>query len=539
MSTQELTFRPDDLEVAIGPAGFPVRVRCASRPGVDYLAAQHAPGELIMDGRVQRWEPVGLITDVDETEARYAVTDHPQLEYTVRNSFSGHWQQRHMLVNTSSSPVRINRWLCPVVPADGCVGWAAAVGSDAFWSIQPADGGGPLLVAELAQGSVTELVGGDVPGLATGELLLPANRRVVLQWRIHTAADTAHISRARQPVLSGQTDLALNQSYEIADPDSAVVADDPVVVSTEDDAQVLSSGRPGRFPVELRSGRGTTRIDLAWVPPVEELITEMSRSWLDRRTAAGVGVVPGPGAALGLQQAVVGRLADDLDDAEDALALHTERLLDANDLSIMNQAFLAQESVRTGDPEPLRRARDAVLATDRAVPGLGLAATRICLAELALGGSPAAVIGRLRELAAGHDSGDLHQPDHQSDDHLVDTAAGLELITVTGPSTAESTDRSVEAAMAVGAGLGSGLPGSRIGGLPPGAACYAAAVLDLLPDGLGAELERRWGISAHTLADRIRTSALAATLFPPGAPDRPSADLDETIGWLVLGRPAV
>ncbi|QGN31629.1 hypothetical protein [Microlunatus sp. Gsoil 973] len=534
MSTAELNFTVGDLEVVVGAEGFPVRVRCISRPGQDYLAAQRAPGELIMDDRIQRWEPAGLITDVDETEARYAVADHPHLEYTVRNSFSGHWQQRHMLVNTSSSPVRINRWLSPVAPAAGCVGWAAAIGGDAFWAVQPADGNGPLLTAELIQGSVTELVGGDVPGLATGEIMLPANRRVVLQWRIDTAADTAHINRSRRPVLSGLIDLGMNEPYEIADADSAVVADDPVVVTTEGDVQVLSTGRPGRYPVELRSGRGTTRIDLAWIPPVDELITDLSRSWLDRRTAAGVGVVPGPGAALGLQQAVIGRLADDLDDAEDALALHTERLLGAAELSIMSQAYLAQESVRTGDPEPLRHARAAVLASDRPVPGLGLAATRVCLADLALGGSPAAVIARLRELAA--ESG--NDGDHRSDDHLVRAAARLELITVIGPSAARNTEETVRSAMAVGAELGSGLPGARIGGLPAGPACYAAAVLDLLPDSLGADLERRWGVSAHTLADRIRTSALATTLFPPDAADRGSADLDETIGWLVLGRPA-
>ena len=350
MPAPELSFTTGDLEVVVGPTGFPVRVRCADRPGQDYLTPQHEPGELIMDDRTQQWDPVGLITDIDETEARYALVDHPEIEYTVRNSFAGHWQQRHMLVNTSSVTVRIDRWELAVPPAEGCVGWASAIGGDAFWAVQPVDGRGPLLVGELTQGVVSELVPGSQPGFATGSIVLPAKRRVVLQWRIDTAADTVHITRGREPVLSGQTELGINEPYEIADPDSAVVTDDSVIVSTEGNLQVLMSDRAGRYPVELRSGRGTTRIDLVWVPDADELITELSRSWLDRRSAAGVGVIPGPGAALGLQRAVVGRLTDEVDDAEDALALHTERLLDGSPMSIMDQAFLAQESVRPGDP---------------------------------------------------------------------------------------------------------------------------------------------------------------------------------------------
>lgn len=535
MPAQELTFTAGDLEVAVGSTGFPLRVRCAGRPGQDYLAAQHVPGELIMDSRVQRWEPVGLITDIDETEARYAVTDHPEIEYTVRNSFAGHWQQRHMLVNTSSATVRIDRWELTLPPADDCVGWASAIGGDAFWSVQPADGRGPLLVGELVQGVVNELVPGNRPGFATGGILLPANRRVVLQWRIDTAADTVHITRSRQPVLSGRTELGINEPYEIADPDSAVVTDDPVIVSTEGNLQVVMSGRAGRYPVELRSGRGTTRIDLAWVPDADALITELSRSWLDRRSGAGVGVIPGPGAALGLQRAVVGRLTDEVDDAEDALALHTERLLDRTPMSIMDQAFLAQESVRTGDPAPLQRARSQLLETGLPRPGLGLAATRICLAELALGGSPADVIIKLRELAtSGQEVLATDADDHV--EHLVRTASRLELTTVTGPSAGRTTDEVIDSALAVGAELGSGLPGARIGGLAPGAACYAAAVLDLLPDGFGSQLERWWGITAHALAERTRTSALAEALFPREEGPTPSAhELDETIGWLVLG----
>jgi hypothetical protein len=523
--------------VVIGDSGFPSRVRTDSRPDQDYLAAQPGPGELIMSGRRQRWEFAGMITDVDESEARYAVVDHPHLEYTVRNSFSGHWLQRHMVVNTSSATVRIDRLVLAVPPAEGCVGWASVAGGDAYWSVQPEDGLGPLLIGELVQGTLVGTEPDDRPGFATGAIMLPANRRFVLQWRIETATDAAAVVRSRQPRLSHRIEHAVNEPYEIPDPDTAVVVDDPLLVSTEGDVQLITSDQPGRYLVELRSGRGTSRLDLAWVPSVEDVITDLSRSWLGgRRSRAGVGVLPGPGAALGLQQAVIGRLTDDLDDAEDALALHTVRLLEQDSLSIMDQAFLAQETVRTGDPEPLSRARGELLAIDRPRPGLGLAATRLCLAELALGGAPSEVITRLHDLAV------VDEPPSVTGDHLLGTAARLELITVTGPSAGRTSDDVITDALAVGAQLGSGLLGHRLGRLRPSVAIYAAAVLDLMPDTLGAELERHWGITAHGLADRTRTAALAAVLYPADAELSivEFADTDEiaeAVGWLVLGRP--
>jgi hypothetical protein len=248
-------------------------------------------------------------------------------------------------------------------------------------------------------------------------------------------------------------------------------------------------------------------------------------------------VLPGGGAALGLQQAVITGLTEDRDDAEDALALYAARLLERDRLSIMDQAFLAQEAVRTGDSEPLDRARAEMLRSDRLQPGLALAATRLCLAELALGGTPSAIVARLRELAEDDGAG-VQQPARSGDDHLLEAAARLETITVTGPAGATTSGAVVPHALAVGAELGSGLPGHRLGGIRPGVAVYAAAVLDLLPEPYGPELERHWGTGPHAVADRTRTTALAAALWPDGqagAPDAP--ELSEAVGWLVLGRP--
>jgi hypothetical protein len=534
MSTQELIFRLGDLMITIGPSGFP---SSAARLGdrVDYLRPQTEPGALVVGGVRDRWEPAGLVTDVDESEARYAAIGHPQLEYTIRNSFAGSWLQRHMLMNTSSAPVRVDRLAVPLPTGPGCVGWALTAGGETAWTIQPADGTGPVLAGELTQGT---LEGWDAEGFRTGELVLPAGRRFVLQWRIESVSAAAQFTRTRRPTLSPRTELSVNEAYEVADPDTAVVVADPVTVLSEDDVQLVCTDRPGRYPVELRSSRGTNRIDLTWVPPFADLITDLSTGWLSaRRSTAGVSVLPGGGAALGLQQAVITGLTEDREDAEDALALYAARLLERDRLSIMDQAFLAQETVRTGDPQPLERARSELLGTETLQPGLALAATRLCLAELALGGTPAAIVARLRQLAENDHAG-RQQPVRSGDDHLLDEAARLETITVTGPAGSATSGAVVPHALAVGAELGSGLPGHRLGGIRPGVAVYAAAVLDLLPEAYGPELDRHWGTGPHAVADRTRTTALASALWPEGGSGAPDAgELGEAVGWLVLGRP--
>ncbi len=531
MSAPELSFRLGDLMIAIGSSGYPVRA-ARSSDGTDYLRPQTVPGRLVVDGIADSWEPAGLVIDSDESEARFAAAGHPALEYAVRNSFTGSWLQRHVLMNTSAVPVQVDRLTLPVPAGADCVGWALAAGGDTAWIIAPSDGTGPVLAADLTQGSLDDW---DTDGFVTGGLVLPPGRRVVLQWRIDALDDAAGFGRTRRPVLSARTELPATVPYEVADPDTAVVAADPVTVLTEDDVQLISSDRPGRYPVELRSSRGTNRLNLAWVPSFAELITQVSARWLSqRRSSAGVAVLPGSGAALGLQQAVISGLSADHDDAEDALALHAARLLERDRLSIMDQAFLAQETVRTGDPEPLARARDALAATTAVEPGLGLAATRVCLAELACGGSPAELVARLRLLSL-QGAASVRGPVPAGEDHLLAQAARLEALTVTGPADAGVPAAVIPHALAVGAELGSGLPGHRLGAIRPTAAIYAAAVLDLLPESYGPELQRHWGSGPHVLADHTRTTALAAALWPDD--DADAEELGAAVGWLVLGRP--
>jgi hypothetical protein len=437
-----------------------------------------------------------------------------------------------MLLNTSSTPLRIDDLVLPLAPAGEHLGWTLTTAGETSWTVQPADGTGPLLTGELNQGT---LAAATADGFRTGPLMLQADRRLVLQWRIGTASHVAGLASARQPLLSPWTELPVGVPYEIEDPDTAVLVADPVVSRQEGPVQLVLSEQPGRFPIELRSARGTSRIDLAWVPSTEDLISSLADDWLTgNRSTAGIQVLPSGGAALGLQQAFVARQTGSADDAEDALSLRTARLLEQDRVSVMDQAFLAQEAVRTGDPDPLRRSREGLLELTEVQPGLGLAAVRVCLAELALGGNPTKIIAHLREVLT---SGPHHPAAATSDDHLLTQAALLELITVTGPVGGGGLRAALlPRLLAVGAELGSGQPGHRLGPSRPVAAIYAAATLDLIGDDLGPELEQRWGTTPHILAERTRTSALAEVLWPASG-DREDDQLAEAVGWLVLGRP--
>lgn len=535
MSTPELTFRSGDLEVTVGDSGFPVRVASSDgRSG--YLRPQTQPGRMIIDGQPQRWDFAGLITDVDETEARYAAVGRPELEYTVRNTFAGRWLQRHMLTNTSSQPIAVDDLTLELEPGVDCVGWTWAASAQTSWAVQPADGAGPVLSGELTQGTISGQR--ESGGFRTGRLLLPAGRRLVLQWRIDLVGRAAVVAGRSLP--SPPTELAVNEPYLIEDLDVAVLVEDPVVVRAEEAGQSVLSPRPGRYPIELRSARGTKRIDLCWVPAADDLVGGLSKHWLSRdRSSAGVALLPAGGAGLAVQQSFVTRLGDGGTDMEDALAVHTARLLDLPRLSIMDLAFLAQESVRTGEPEPLATATSTLLELTTPVAGLGLAATRLCLAELTTGGDPSAVLRQLRSLTERLGE---WRPE-AGDDHLLAAAIALEMITVTGPPSGGPVSGTLPYALAIGAELGAGLPGHRLGTIRPSVAVYAAAVLDLLPESLGPQLEAHWATTPHQLAQRTRNAAIAEVLWPhrPGdtaettGPDE--AELSEVVGWLVLGRP--
>lgn len=543
MSAQTLTFTVEEARITVSDTGVIERVEHATRTGENYVAEHSGLPRMIIDGRAVDWRPAGVITDEDEVETRYAAADRPELECTIRNGFAGSWLQRCMVINTSSQPIEVEDVITEVSPAAQMTGRAGMAAADTYWFIQPTDGAGPLLTGRLSHGAVTERAS---DGFRTGPIQLRPGHRFVLQWVIEFVPYAIGLAAKLSAGATVSTALWQHESFPIHDPDTAVLVPDPLLLEHEEGTQVIGSPQPGRFGIELRSARGSRRMELAWVPRIEDLLVRLSLDWLfPRRAGSQAPILPGSGAALGLQYGLGARLTELPEAADEALIQHTSRLLDRDQLSSHDIACLAQESLRTGDPDPLDRAHTELLTRADPVPGLGLAATRVCLAELATGSTPQELLDWLYELSRRSPNRIATVGAH---DLVLNRIAAWELAAVTGPADttpsqpgdqhASSPDL-LPGALRLAAQVGSGLPGHRLGrpaGLDTDA--YCAAVLDLVPEHVSPPFVRRCGCTPGELAERTHATSLAAVLWPSGDQMRDDDQLNELIGWVVLGRPA-
>lgn len=547
MPAQTLTYAVGDAEVAISDTGWVERVDHARRPGRNYVRPHRGLPVMTVDDRPVDWEPAGVVTDEGEIEARYTAATHSGLECTVRNAFARSWIQRQMLANTSSAPIEIAELTTGVCPADDMFAHAGVSAVDAYWIIHPADGQGPLLTVRLSHGAIH----GHAPdGLRTGAIHLDPGRRFVLQWVIDFEPSGLSLAGHLADQGTARTELWHDEFYPVADADTAVLAPDPVVDDHEDGVQMLGSHRPGRVTVELRSARGSRHLDLAWVPRLDALLVQLSPGWLGGdRSVSGAPVLPDSGAALGLQHGLGAHVIQLPDAADEALMQHTARLLDQHPLSGPEMAFLAQETMRTGEPEPLDHAHAELLGRTSPSPGLGLAATRVSLAELASGSTPTAILEHLDMMCrrypapSGPDQGSAQTlaPITPLELNAVATATGLPGANT--PAGDQANQTALSALLRLAAPLGYGLPVRIVHDPRPDIAApvvggYLAAVLDLMPESLGPALEQHCGQTPHELAEQARATALADVLWPPAGQPRDERRIHDLIGWIVLGRPA-
>jgi hypothetical protein len=564
MPAQALTFPVGDAQVVLSATGLIQRVAHPAHGPGSYLRPHRALPKVIIGGLPIDWQPAGVVIDEDEVETRYAADNRTGMECTIRNAFAGTWIQRQMLINTSAETIEVDDVIISSSPATSMIGQVHVGAGDAFVIVQPADGLGPLLGARLSRGAIF----GHAPdGLRTGPIQLQPGRRFVLQWSIGFVPDAVGLARSLPAGATARPELWPGESYPIDDPDTAVLTAEPLVLEHENGVQTVRTDQPGRFRVELRSARGSRLLDLAWVPRTEELLGRLNDGWLaGPASASGAPLLPGSGAALGLQYGLGAHLIEDPQRAEEALSGHTARLLDQDRLSGLDLCFLAQETLRTADdPDPLDRAREELLSCPRPIMGSGLAAARVSMGQLAAGSAPTAVMERLDRIRQQYPPprarlGAASQPNAGS---ALDDAAALELQIVLGPAglaadQTSDTDPEVEGllpgVLRLAAALGSGLPGRRFVAPPeetfsPAERGYLADVLDLFPEALGPLLAARCGCTPHELADQARATALADALWPLPAQSPTCQNLkalsgsgilttlDQLVGWLVLGRP--
>ena len=493
-------------EVTLGAGGEIVSV--TAHPGGPAYLVGGGRVMATIAGREHDWSAIGMTVDVDEVELRgqlgHGVT------VMLRHSFAAGWGVRLVLVNETSVPVVLGPRMGWVPSAD-CPAFALAAGATGGYAVLPGDGAEPLLGGELRWGS---LVWVDAAWLGLGRIELPALGRYVVQWQWDWYTSPQRYERDRFPSLPRQLVLRSGEVARIAAGD-----DEAVVAHGADLARVggeleLTMNTPHQVPVRVSSARGVTAYDLTWVAPVDEVLAELGASLIPGRLAD-------VDAALAVQHVLARGETDDHEAAEDALDRFTGRLLDATPAFEPREiGYLSAEFERTGEAEVLDAATAGLLAIATPMPGVGLAATHLCVAGMVAGRPVEDVLDHLAGLAATAISGP----------GLADLAVRLELLAV-GPGRATAAELSVRAEVdllldRVGPWLGAGLRGRPVRPLPVDVLAHLSVVLGLLLEEVGAPARGTWGMSPHALARKTETEVVARLA---GEPPRAA------YGWLVLG----
>ncbi|MET1008272.1 MAG: hypothetical protein ABWX96_22185 [Propionibacteriaceae bacterium] len=520
MSTPRLTFTSGPATITCDASGAVASVSHASHPGLSYLRGVLVDG-LVLDG--ERLGPVEpeVLADVDEVEFVYTYPD--RLRVVVRHTFAVGWGVRIAFSSLATSSQSVEAEL-RLAPSAECVAWALTLGATGAYSVSPSSGTGPLLGAQLRRGSMDEAT-------PTGWQLTPFDLRPQGRYVVQLLWDFYAAPRAfdHEPYADAPSALvvAVGEPIQVrVDEDVAVVVPDGLELTEAADHLEVLSDAPGEFPFELRSSRGTTAFSLQWVDTVPALLAGSVAAALSRpRTAAGVVKLDGVAAALLVQHALRLNQVDDPDVAAEALDLFTARLGGGDDVDPLGAVFLAREFDRLGDPELLDVATSAVLAQHAPVPGLGLAATQLCLGLIVSNRPVDRVLGHLSE-AVADPSHDLAHPGAG----VASRAAALELIAVThaGPGAGgsiEGISDVVPLIAGLGLHLGAGLKGRAVQPLPVAELSHLLTVFQLLPDGLSSRLVRLWGCSAHVLAHRAVAELVARLEHEP---------VGEAHAWLAL-----
>ena len=510
----------------------------------EVTAVRHEDGDSYLDGAgavqvwtggvAREWSPPTLEVDADEVEV---TRTSGALRVVVRHTFAAGWAIRLALTNTGPDELVLDDVRLGWRAAPGRPVTALAAGAAGSVAVLPADGAGPLLGAVLRLGVLDRV---DADGLHLGRVVLAPQGRFVEQWHVGFQPGPGAFGRGLHPEVPVRLDLELGDAVSIATTeDEALVLGEGLVAEPVRGGTELTGWRAGTHEVELRSARGSTRYPLRVAEPWSEVLRASAAWVLDRpRTSSGVVPLSGPDQALVVQAALAAGVVEDDYEAEDALDLYGARLPEDGDRDARTIGWLCAEHDRVTDPEPLTWALRGVLGHRRPEPGLGLVATRVCLALVVAGRPVTPVVEHLRTLAR-----EAERPPGAGG--LGEQAALLELEVVTmarrpaDPPAAAGTRPSgvrtgastwlpgavLPRTAAVGDRLGGGLTGRPVPPLPLELLAHVAAVLTLLPEPVSAELAGRWGCSAHELGRRARAEVLARLEGPVPGPAH---------GWLVL-----
>lgn len=502
-----LTFRAGAASLDFEPTGRLRSVVPDARPDLSYLTGG-GQVELVAAEGVLVASGARLNVDADELEVTTRHGD--RLTSVVRHAFSSVWSVRLALANLTDAPVALDAvslgWVAPAtLPV-----WTLAAGAVGAYAVSTPDGDGPVLGGTLALGELADVT---PTTLEVGPVRLAPGGRYVVQWQwdwfAHLRAFAHRPGGGRDRQVPRTLTLFTGEAAAIsAGADEALVLDSRLAAEPVRDQTELVAHEPGRYSVELRSARGSTRYDLVYAEPVAEALVAAAESELaGARTPAGVVRLAGLDAAQVVQFALqVG--VDDPEAAEDALDLFTARLAAPADLEPAAASFLCGEFDRTGDPDLVQIATSVVQVATRLRPGLGLAAGQVVLARWVAGLPPLDLAAQLTRL--------LPLTTLTASEPPAQAIAALEIASLTRAG--RTPDGLLTRVDALGRWLGGGLAGAPLRPWSVTDVAHLAAVLAGLDEGLSGRLRQRWAASAHELGRWAEATVVARLAGSPVSP---------------------
>lgn len=499
-----LSFRAGVATIDFDPTGRLRSVVPDARPAISYLAGGGQVEVATSEG-VLSAGPARLSVDADELEVSLQHGD--RLSSVVRHAFSSVWSVRVALTNRSDAPLVLDAvslgWVAPAtLPV-----WTLAAGAVGAYAVSAPDGDGPVLGGTLALGELADVTPST---LEVGPVRLAPGGRYVVQWQwdwfAHLRAFAHRPGGGRDRQVPRTLTLFTGEAASIsAGEDEALVLDSRLVAEPVRDQTELVAHEPGRYSVELRSARGSTRYDLVYAEPVVDVLVAAAEAVLaGPRTPAGVVRLTGLDAAQVVQFALqVG--VDDPDTAEDALDLFSARLADPADLDPAAASFLCGEFDRTGDAYLVQTATTIVQTATQLSPGLGLAAGQVVLARWVAGLPPLDLAQQLSRLVTP-----------TAPTVPAQAIAALEVAGLTRGG--RSSDHLLTRVDALGRWLGGGLAGAPLRPWSVIDVAHLAAVLAGLDDGLSSQLRQRWPASAHELGRWAEATVVARLAGSPVGP---------------------
>lgn len=465
IETELKSFASRAFRIDFDETGELVGVWHRKRPAQPYLR-RLALDRLICDNQPITWSDDRTVIDADEVERTWTAVGVARVE--LRHSFAADWRMRLAVTNLAAT-AWTGRVRLVLEPGEGFRSWGMSLVGESTYAVLPWTVDLPILAARSVHTPIDAAWAG---GLQVSPVVVAPGDRFVAAWDWWSTPHTGGLAdRLPADVPRRLTVVVGEEIWVRADPDTAVVAPPDVDTVDDQDHRVLSTAEPGRRRVEVRSARGSSVLDLSWVPaPTDFLTATAERLLAEPPGRNGVVRLPDLVTALVVQRAARGPGLQAVTEAADALDLFTARMIHTTDDPALPVIFLSGEYDRTGDRDQLTEAAGRLAAARAVTPGLGSAVVRAGLAAVAAGRRPTLPAVR---------------PTSVDFAPFAEAAAALEF-QLAGASPARLLDDGSIPNLLhrLGVELGAGLPGRGSSHLSVDDLGHGLAVLHLVPDAL-------------------------------------------------------